>query len=87
MLNIGCTLPNLANICLQKTANYNFHPVCKNDEDLCEKIRDDLTRKAVVDEGCIQNRSLEMMQASFTHTQCIKISKMRVQAVGKIQQL
>ena len=36
MLNLGCTLPNLANICLHKSTNYKFYPFCESDKDLCE---------------------------------------------------
>ena len=58
MLKLGCTLPNLANICLHKSTNYKFKPFCESDKDLCEKITEDMTggpsivftRKAVVDE-------------------------------------
>ena len=65
MLKLGCTLPNLANICLHKPTNYNFYPFCESDKDLCEKIREDMkgglsivfTRKAVVDETFIKKIS------------------------------
>ena len=58
MLKHGCTLPNLANICLHKSADSKFHPFTDSDKDLLEKIREDMvggpsivfTRKAVVDE-------------------------------------
>ena len=57
MLKLGCTLPNLANMCLHKSTNYKFYPFCESDKDLCEKIREAmtggpsilLTQKAVVD--------------------------------------
>ena len=65
MLKLGCTLPNLANICSHKSTNYKFYPFCESDKDLCEKIRDDMTggpsivftRKAVVDKTYIKNSS------------------------------
>ena len=65
MLKLGCTLPNLANICLHKSTNYKFYPICESDKDLCEKIREDMTggpsivftRKAVVDETFIRDSS------------------------------
>ena len=28
MLKLGCTLPNLANICLHKATNHKFFPIC-----------------------------------------------------------
>ena len=61
MLKVGCTLPNLANICLHKSTDSKFYPFTESDEDLLEKIREDMvggpsfvfTRKAVVDESSI----------------------------------
>ena len=58
MLKLGCTLPNIANICLHKSTNYKFYPFSESDKHLCEKIREAMTggpsivfnRKAVVDE-------------------------------------
>ena len=43
MLNLGCTLPNLANICLHKSTDYKFYPFFSIDSDLLEKIREDMT--------------------------------------------
>ena len=65
MLKLGCTLPNEANICLHKSTKYKFYPFCKNDKNLCETIREDMTggpsivftQKAVVDETFIRNSS------------------------------
>ena len=65
MLKLSCTLPNLANICLHKSTNHKFYPFFEGDEDLCEKIREDMTgapsivftRKAVVDQTYIRNSS------------------------------
>ena len=65
MLKLGCTLPNLANICLHRSTNYKFYPFCESDKDLCEKIREDMTGgpsivftgKAVVDETFIRDSS------------------------------
>ena len=62
MLKLGCTIPNLANICLQKSTDAKFYPVTDGDKDLLEKIREDVvggpsivfTRKAVVDETFIR---------------------------------
>ena len=58
MLKLGCTLPNLANICLHKSTDAKFYPITEGDKDLLEKIREDVvggpsivfTRKAVFDE-------------------------------------
>ena len=61
MLELGCTLPNFANICLQKSTDSKFYPFTESDKDLFEKVREDVvggpsivfTRKAVVDETFI----------------------------------
>ena len=58
MLNFGCTLPNLAKICLHKSTDSKIHPFTELDKSLLRKIREDMvggpsivfTRKAVVDE-------------------------------------
>ena len=57
ILKLGCILPNLANICLHKTATSKFYPFTESDKNLLEKICADLvgepsivfTRKAVLD--------------------------------------
>ena len=62
MLKLGCTLPNLANICLHKSTKEKFYPFTQGDKDLLEKKREDViggpsidfTRKAVVDETLIR---------------------------------
>ena len=58
MLELRCTLPNLANICLHKSTSAKFYPFTETDKDLLPKIREDMvggpsivfTRKTVVDE-------------------------------------
>ena len=58
MLKLGCTLPNLANICLHKSTDAKFYPFTEGEKDLLEKLQEDVvdgpsiafTRKAVVDE-------------------------------------
>ena len=62
MLKLGCTLPNLANICLHKSTDSKFYPFTESDKDLLEKIREHMvggpsivfTRKAVFDETFIR---------------------------------
>ena len=62
MLKLGCTLPNLDNICLHKSTDAKFYPFTEGDKDLLEKVREDVvggpsivfTRKAVVDETFIR---------------------------------
>ena len=65
MLKLGCTLPNLANICLHKSTDSKFYPFTESDKDLLERIREDMvggpsivfTHKAVVDETFIRKAS------------------------------
>ena len=55
MLKLGCTLPNLANICLHTSTDSKNYPFTEWDKDLLEKVREDtvsdpsivFTRKAV----------------------------------------
>ena len=83
MLKLGCTLPNLANICLHKSNNEKFFRFCKIDRDLRQKIREDMTdgpsivfsRKVVVEKFFIRdsaNQSFEFMKASSIPVQCVK---------------
>ena len=65
MLKLGCTLPNLANICLNKSTDFKFHPFFSGDSDLLEKIREDMTggpsivftRNAVANETFVRKSS------------------------------
>ena len=65
MVKPGCTLPNLANICLHKSTDSKFYPSTMSDKVLLEKIREDMiggtsfvfTRKTVVDETFIRKSS------------------------------
>ena len=65
MLKLGCTQPNLDNMCLHKSTDSKFYAFTESDKDLFEKIREDLvgghsivsTRKAVVDESFIRKSS------------------------------
>ena len=58
MLKIGCSLPKLTNLCLDKSTDAKFYPITEGGEDLLEKIREDVvggpstvfTRKTFVDE-------------------------------------
>ena len=84
MLKLGCTLPNLANICLHKPIDSNFIQFTESDKDLLEQIREDMVggpsivfgRKTVVDETFIRknqtcaNQLLVCMLVSFLPTQC-----------------
>ena len=62
MLSLGCTLPNLANNCLQKSTDAKLYPFTEGDEKLLKKIREDVpggpyiasTRKGFVDETFIR---------------------------------
>ena len=65
MLKLGCTLPNLANICLHRSTYAKIYLFTELDTDLLEKIREDtvggpsivFTRKAVVEETSIRKSS------------------------------
>ena len=62
MLKHGCTLPNLVNKYLHKSTDAKIYPITEGDENLLEKIREDVvggpsivfTSKAVVDETFIR---------------------------------
>ena len=62
-MKLGCTLTNLAKICLHKSSSAKFYPFTETDKDLLQKIREDMvggpsivfTRKAVVDETFIRD--------------------------------
>ena len=62
VLKLGCTLPNLANICLHKSTDGNFYPFTEGDEDLLQKNQEDVvgcpflafTLKIFVDETFIR---------------------------------
>ena len=72
MLKLGCTLPNLANICLNKSTDSKFYAFTESDNDLLEKIREDMgggpsivfTRKAVFDKTFIR-KSIELFMSIF----------------------
>ena len=63
MLKLGCTHPNLANICLPKSTSAKFYPFTETDKDLLQRIQKKMaggtsivfTRKAVIDETFIPN--------------------------------
>ena len=63
MLRLGCTFPNLSNICLNKSSSAKFYPFTETEKDLLQKIREDMvrgpsivfTRKAAVDETSIRD--------------------------------
>ena len=63
MLKLGCTLPNLAKICLHKSTNHKYFPFVEADENSHDKLSEDMTggpsivftRKAVVDQTFIRN--------------------------------
>ena len=62
MLNLGCTLPNLAKICLHKSTDHKFYSFFSSYSDLLDKIQEDMTggpsivftRKAVANETFIR---------------------------------
>ena len=62
MLKLGCTLPNLANICLHKSTDAKIYQFTERDKNLSEKSREDVvggpsivfTHKAVLDETFVR---------------------------------
>ena len=85
LLKLGCTLPNSANICLQKPMSAIFYAFTETDEDLLQKIREGMVdgpsivfrREAVVDETLIRNsrnvcKSIVSIDASqfYPHSMC-----------------
>ena len=85
MLKLGCTLLNLANVCLHKPTSAKFYPFTEIDTHLLQKIREDMvggppiafTRKAVVDETLFGIQEifvillLALTQASFIFILCV----------------
>ena len=41
-LTLGCSLPNLAKLCLHKSTDAKNYPITEADKDLLEKIREDV---------------------------------------------
>ena len=82
MLKLGCTLPNLANICLYKSNSAKIYPFTETDKDMLQKIREDIvggpsivfTLEAVVDETLsgIQEFFVNLLLA-LTQVSCILI--------------
>ena len=62
MLKLRCTLPNLANICLNKSTDGKFYPFTEGDKVVLRKVREDVvggpsfvvTRMAVFDETFVR---------------------------------
>ena len=85
MLNLGCTLPNLANICLHKSADTKTYPSTEADTDLTEKIENMsivvhlsfLHAKQLVMKFLFENQQtyanllLGLMLANYTHTRIV----------------
>ena len=48
LLKLGCTLPNLANICFHKPTDEKFYPFTERDKNLSEKNQPDVVRSPFV---------------------------------------
>ena len=85
MLKLGCTLPNLANICLHKSTDAKFYLFTEGEKHLLERVREDVVgdpsivfaRKAVVDETFIRKsanicKSIVVIDASqlYPYSMC-----------------
>ena len=83
MLKLGCTSPNLANICLHKSTDAIFYPFTEGDRDLLEKIREDvvggpsivftrlLMKLLFENQQTYANLLLELTLANYTPTRCV----------------
>ena len=92
MQKLGCTLPNLANICLHSSTNAKFYPFTENDRDLLNKIREDMvggpsivfTQKAIAGETKIRHFEtfvgllLESMLINYILSPCVRKCRIRV---------
>ena len=95
-LKLGCTLPNLANICLDKSTGSIFYPFTEGDKDLLEKTREVVnggpsivfTRKAVFDNFFFENQQtyanllLGLTVANYTNTGCVNTCRPVLISVG-----
>ena len=75
-LKLGCTLPNMANICLHKSIDSKFYPFIESDKELLKKLREDMvrgpsiifTRKAVVHEIFLRKLQInKFVQVTFRY--------------------
>ena len=80
MLNVACTLPNLAKIYLHQSSTAKFCPLTESDRDLLDELREDIvggpaivfTKLALVDETFIRDstnwcKTLVAIDASQLH--------------------
>ena len=85
MLNVGCTLPNVANICSHKSTDAKFYPFTEGDKDLLEKVRKDvfgdhlsflhakqlLMKLLFENQQTYTNLLLGLTLANYTPTRCV----------------
>ena len=85
MLKLGCTLPNLANICLHKSTDAKFYPFTEGDKYLLGKIREDvvgglsivlhvkqlLMKHFFENQQTYANLLLGLTLANYTPTRCV----------------
>ena len=96
MLKTGCTLQNLANICLHKYTAEKIYPSTEADKDILKKVPQDVvgspfivvTRKAVIDETLIRKSvkyakvMSELMLTNYTHSRCVNQNRPNFVRVG-----
>ena len=66
MQKLGCSLPNLANVCLHSSTSAKFYPFTERDKDFHSQVRENMvggqsiviTRKVVVDETQIRKSTI-----------------------------
>ena len=86
MLKLGCTLPNLANICLHKSTEAKIYPFIEGDKDLLKKMRKTMlgahlsflhTKQLLIkllseSLPTYANLLLELLPANYARTRCAK---------------
>ena len=95
MLKLGCTFPNLANICLRKSTDAKICPFTEGIEELLKRLRDTsradhflFTRKTVVDKIIFGNRPicanqmLALMVVNGILSQCVSFCQQVFTRVG-----
>ena len=84
-LKPGCTIANLANLCLLKYTDTKLNQSMESEKDLLDKMQKDIvggplfvfTRKTAVDETLFEsqqrhdNQLLRLMLANYTHIRCL----------------
>ena len=77
MLKLGCTLPNLANICLHKSTDGKFYTFSERDKDLLEKLREHVVAGNFIRKSTNLCKSIVGIDASQLYpTRCVNPSRL-----------